>query len=138
LQLASVVDATNVNHSSPIPTIRVLQYKVIVQMASETESHGFGWALDNADVSVSVKPRRPYTPYNIFYLLERELMVQEPGKSNARKSLAASSSANDVVSPEDELDFPTRYKGIVMAPRWYDPNLKEKRKHRRTHGKVST
>ncbi|KAL3800026.1 hypothetical protein ACHAWO_004704 [Cyclotella atomus] len=110
---------------------------VIVQMANETKTHGLGWVLDNADVSVTVKPRRPYTPYNIFYLLERELMIQEPGKSNTKKSPPASSSANDAVSPEEELDIPTRYKGIIMAPQWYDPNCKEKRKHRRTHGKIS-
>ena len=92
---------------------------------------GLGWALDNANVSVRVKPRRPYTPYNIFYLLERELLVQEPNASSNASTKA------ERVNPEDELELPARYKGIIMTPQWYDPNRKEKRKHRKTHGKVS-
>jgi hypothetical protein len=96
--------------------------------ANKVKEHG--WSLDNADVSVRVKPRRPYTPYNIFYLLERELMVQEPKESLENVSPSASVNGN----PEDQLELPARYKGIVMSPSWYDPNRKEKRKHRRTHG----
>ena len=93
---------------------------------------GLGWALDNANVSVKVKPRRPYTPYNIFYLLERERLVQEPNVSSN-----AASTNRERVYPEDDVELPARYKGIVMNPQWYDPNRKEKRKHRKTHGKVS-
>ena len=94
-----------------------------------TKAQGLGWALDKANATVKVKPKRPYTPYNIFYLLERELMVQEPNNSTPATS--------PIVNPEDKLELPARYKGIVMSPQWYDPNRKEKRKHRRTHGKVS-
>ena len=96
--------------------------------------NGLGWALDNANVSVKVKPKRPYTPYNIFYLLERELLVQDPSKT---PSAARPSHNSSRVNPEDCIEVPARYKGIVMAPQWYDSNFKEKRKHRRTHGKVS-
>eukprot|EP00956_Cyclotella_meneghiniana_P030206 scaffold75397_cov67-Cyclotella_meneghiniana.AAC.7 len=106
-----------------------------------TKPKAVGWALDNANVSVKTKPRRPYTPYNIFYLLERELMVQEPKASSDddASSSAAPSSANPPSdNPEDKLKLPARYKGIVMGPQWYDPNCKEKRKHRKTHGKDLT
>lgn len=90
------------------------------------------WALDNASVSVKVKPRRPYTPYNLFYLLERELLVQDrPASSDTCIH------SSHVISPEDKLELPVRYKGkIILTPQWYDPNRKKKRKHRKTHGKV--
>lgn len=106
-------------------------------MASKPKA--VGWALDNASVSVKTKPKRPYTPYNIFYLLERELMVQEPKAApNDLSSTAAPTSVNlPSDNAEDKLKLPARYKGIVMGPQWYDPNCKEKRKHRKTHGKVS-
>lgn len=37
---------------------------------------------------------------------------------------------------EDGIPNPQRYNGVIMLPMWYEPNLKEKRKHRKTHGKV--
>lgn len=37
---------------------------------------------------------------------------------------------------EDEIPLPARYKGVVLSPNWYDSNFKEKRKHRKSHGKV--
>ncbi len=99
-----------------------------------------GWALDNADATDRIKPRRPYTPYNLFYLLERERVVQggvPPSvKDNAleRASMVADRSEK---RPEDDIPIPARYKNVVFLPKWYEPNLKEKRKHRKTHGKVS-
>ena len=68
-------------------------------------------------------------------------MVHEPKASSdddASSYTAPSSAANPPSdNPEDKLKLPARYKGIVMGPQWYDPNCKEKRKHRKTHGKVS-
>lgn len=107
--------------------------------SNETETDR-GWALDNADSSDRIKPRRPYTPYNLFYLLERELVVQgdEPSSETEiafeRDSVVAERSGKRL---EDDLPIPSRYKNIVLLPMWYEPNLKEKRKHRKTHGKVS-
>lgn len=101
---------------------------------------GRGWALDNADATDRIKPRRPYTPYNLFYLLERERVVQgdEPSsiKDTAfeRECMVAERSGK---RPEDDIPVPSRYKNVVLLPMWYEPNLKEKRKHRKTHGKVS-
>lgn len=94
-----------------------------------------GWALDNANVTVRVKPRRPYTPYNLFYLLERELLVQDPQESPGL--LALSPHPLQKGNLEDELELPSRYKGkIILSPKWYDPDCKEKSKHRKSHGKV--
>lgn len=39
---------------------------------------------------------------------------------------------------EDQIKPPSRYEKIIMAPYWYDPNMKEKRKHRKTPGMVSS
>ena len=92
--------------------------------------------------AVRIKPRRPYTPYNLFYLLERELIVQEidpqvaKEKAAKRASMLADPNRKKVVRPEDDIELPTRYKGCILLPHWYEPNLKEKRKHRKTHGKV--
>lgn len=100
------------------------------------------WAVDNAEPPIRVKPRRPYTPYNLFYLLERELVVQgnEPAAAEEKKTKRAKMlrerSSQIGKRPEDDIPVPLRYKGVVLLPLWYEPNLKEKRKHRKTHGKV--
>lgn len=94
------------------------------------------WQVDKTYASGNPKPKRPYTPYNLFYLLERELVVQKingPPKSNGikRKHVGVAPREEDQIKPS------SRYDGIVMAPFWYDPDMKEKRKHRKTHGMVS-
>lgn len=106
---------------------------------SSTET-GRGWALDNADATDRIKPRRPYTPYNLFYLLERELVVQGGGPSSVKEMAIEKESMVAELGgkrPEDDIPIPSRYKNVVLLPKWYEPNLKEKRKHRKTHGKVS-
>lgn len=103
---------------------------------------GRAWTLDNADATDRVKPRRPYTPYNLFYLLERERVVQGQGDDPSavreiafeRESMATERNEK---RPEDDIPMPSRYKDVIFLPKWYEPNLKEKRKHRKTHGKVS-
>lgn len=98
-----------------------------------------GWALDTADATIRVKPRRPYTPYNLFYLLERELVVQGHDPSMAKeKALEKNRVSSMRGRPEDDIPIPSRYKNVVLLPMWYEPNMKEKRKHRKTHGKVRT
>ena len=92
---------------------------------------------------MKIKPRRPYTPYNLFYLLERERVVQgnDPSASEERAKKKAKMqkerSAMMKERAEDSIPNPQRYNGVIMLPMWYEPNLKEKRKHRKTHGKVS-
>ncbi|KAL3797197.1 hypothetical protein ACHAW5_006059 [Stephanodiscus triporus] len=97
-----------------------------------------GWALDTANATIRVKPRRPYTPYNLFYLLERELVVQGHDPSMAKeKALEKNGVSSMRGRPEDDIPIPSRYKNVVLSPMWYEPNMKEKRKHRKTHGKIS-
>ena len=97
------------------------------------------WVSDtNADSSIQVKPRRPYTPYNLFYLLERELVVQGHEPSDAKtKALEKARATNAHNRQEDDIPIPERYKNVVLQPMWYEPNMKEKRKHRKTHGMIS-
>lgn len=57
-------------------------------------------------------------------------------KAAKRASMLADPKRKKVVRPEDDIELPTRYKGCILLPHWYEPNLKEKRKHRKTHGKV--
>jgi hypothetical protein len=95
------------------------------------------WQVDKTKASSKPKPKRPYTPYNLFYLLERELVVQNingPPKHTAAKRKPAGIAPRE----EDQIKPSSRYDGIVMAPYWYDPNMKEKRKHRKTQGMVSS
>ena len=95
------------------------------------------WQVDKTYADGKPKPKRPYTPYNLFYLLERELVVQKingPPKSNGFKRKHAGVAPRE----EDQIKPSSRYEGIIMAPYWYDPNMKEKRKHRKTHGMVSS
>lgn len=108
-------------------------------------SRGRTLSTDNVDTTTSdmtTKPRRPYTPYNLFYLLERELIVQEKEpamrleKEEKRAQMLADPKRRKVIRAEDDIELPTRYKGCILLPHWYEPNLKEKRKHRKTQGKV--
>ena len=95
------------------------------------------WRISKACANGISKPKRPYTPYNLFYLLERELVVQKingPPKNISSKRLHVGMAPRE----EDHIKPSSRYDGIVMAPYWYDPNMKEKRKHRKTHGMVSS
>jgi hypothetical protein len=89
------------------------------------------------NATVRVKPRRPYTPYNLFYLLERELVVQGHEPSVAKeKALEKARVSTMQERQEDDIPIPSRYRNVVLLPMWYEPNMKAKRKHRKTHGKV--
>lgn len=94
-------------------------------------------------VGAPVKPRRPYTPYNLFYLLERERVVQKNEPAMALEKKVKSEQIRktrpfEIQNREEEkIPMPKRYDNVIMLPQWYDPNLKEKRKHRKSAGKVS-
>jgi len=96
------------------------------------------WELQKAKVPTRVKPRRPYTPYNLFYLLERERVVQTDSNGETKyKNPKENAREPPNKRAEDEIPLPARYKGVVLSPNWYDSNFKEKRKHRKSHGKIS-
>ena len=89
----------------------------------------------------------PYNSYNIFFILERTLLLE------SRENGAASSTKMVRPRPGSEMNgeapctgyecidlppLPPRYKPLesVLKANWYDPGRKryEKRKHTKTHG----
>ena len=83
----------------------------------------------NVDVS---KPfRRPYNRYNLFFILERERLIQMRGGYTSRMHSASFPKSYFRV----ELPpFPPRYNDFVIPDNWYFPVKKNgKRLHRKSH-----
>lgn len=120
--------------SSPQSPMEMLGNAQSVKLQPRVPAVATVWKVNKKQTSSTPKPKRPYTPYNLFYLLERELAVQ---KINGPPSTKSNVTGTVPPRPEEQVKIPSRYDGIVMAPYWYDPNMKEKRKHRKTHGSIS-
>ncbi len=75
------------------------------------------------------KPKRPLTAYHIYFQIEREFIIQTMAGEDADKSIH-----------EGKIffhDVPKRYINIKLSPDWYfAPGKREKRKHRKQHGKI--
>lgn len=77
------------------------------------------------------KPMRPLTAYHVFFQIEREFIIQSTPGADA-----------DVVSLHDnkdiQADVPRRYRATKLSPDWFaGPGKRQKRKHRKSHGKIS-
>ncbi|KAL7540322.1 hypothetical protein ACHAXR_010041 [Thalassiosira sp. AJA248-18] len=78
---------------------------------------------------------RPYNCYNLYFILERELFLQERG---------VYPSSNHDEAAEFHVDYsgielpslPSRYSSLVLSDHWY-VHKKKKRAHVKTHGLVS-
>ncbi|KAL7537525.1 hypothetical protein ACHAXR_007885 [Thalassiosira sp. AJA248-18] len=87
---------------------------------------------------------RPYNNYNLYFLLERELFLQErgvyPSTNHAEEAstLQRSSSAGSHVdySGIDLPPLPSRYSALVLPDDWY-VHKKKRRAHVKTHGLIS-
>ena len=79
---------------------------------------------------------RPHNCYNVFFLLERERLLQSRPAYNPVTAAAAHSPVPDVAGYGylEMPDFPTRYKGLVLPPGWYVPGRNRVRKHVKSHG----
>ena len=79
---------------------------------------------------------RPHNCYNVFFLLDREQLLQSRPGYNPVTAAAANSPVHDVAgySYLEMPDLPTRYKGLVMQPGWYVPGRNRVRKHVKSHG----
>jgi hypothetical protein len=80
---------------------------------------------------------RPYHAYNIFFMLERERLIQE------MKELGGTVDAKQHHQLSYDLagygfitlpDLPPRFQHVHMPKGWYAPGKNTKRKHVRTHG----
>jgi len=77
------------------------------------------------------KPIRPLTAYHIFFQIEREYIIQ-----------TAPAGEDDDTSIHDNKVYlssvPQRYRDVKLPPDWYaGPGKRQKRKHRKQHGKIS-
>ena len=95
-------------------------------------------AIDNEDGSLlTMKTKRPYNVYNIFFLLERARLLQEASVEDAKRTTTNFLSHPDVY-PLSLPELPPRYHGLNLPSGWYMPWTKAKRKHVATNGREST
>ena len=79
--------------------------------------------------------RRPYNRYNLYFILERERLIQMRGGHTTRRH---ETSLADSYFRVELPPFPPRYRNIFIPENWYFPVKKnQKRLHRRTHGVAS-
>mmetsp|Transcript_550 Transcript_550/g.1305 ORF Transcript_550/g.1305 Transcript_550/m.1305 type:complete len:404 (-) Transcript_550:60-1271(-) len=79
--------------------------------------------------TIPKKPMRPLTAYHIFFQIEREFIIQNIDGEDADKSIHDNKVLLD--------DVPDRYKVVKLMPDWYaGPGKRQKRKHRKSHGKI--
>jgi hypothetical protein len=82
-----------------------------------------------ASLNIPKKPMRPLTGYHLFFQIEREYIIQTMAGEDSDASMH-----DKKVYLED---VPERYRNIKLSPDWYfGPGKKQKRKHRKSHGKV--
>ncbi|KAL9182749.1 hypothetical protein ACHAXT_004028 [Thalassiosira profunda] len=75
------------------------------------------------------KPQRPLTAYHIYFQIEREFIIQSNAGPDADKSIYANKSLIAGV--------PRRYRSTMLNADWYaGPGKRQKRKHRKSHGKI--
>ena len=75
------------------------------------------------------KPQRPLTAYHIYFQIEREYIIQSNAGPDADKSIYANKSLIAGV--------PRRYRSTMLNADWYaGPGKRQKRKHRKSHGKI--
>ena len=83
-------------------------------------------SMNNTDMK---KPMRPLTAYHIFFQIEREYIIQTTPGSDADKSIHNNKSYL--------TDVPRKYRKVKLLPDWYaGPGKRQKRKHRKSHGKI--
>ncbi len=77
---------------------------------------------------------RPCTAYNLFYQLEREFILQSILDMTPSVDTPFDQAADDVIPV-----LPQKYREIILSNDWYIPGKaqRKKRKHRKSHGKIS-
>lgn len=92
------------------------------------------------------KPTRPLTGYHLFFQLEREYILQTTDRDTDAAVYGPRRNDNRPLGKELDDKMPFRYRYIHLNPHWYasgsgkrvnDGKPLPKRKHRRTHGKIS-
>lgn len=76
---------------------------------------------------------RPYNHYNLYFILERELFLQQRGVSPTTDLTKAT---HVDYTGLDLPPMPARYSSITLQEEWY-LNKKKKRSHKKSHGLIS-
>ena len=81
---------------------------------------------NNAAASTRYDPckSRPYNRYNIYYILERNLLLQSNSEFKSKETTDASCSANFITGYENLRDIPalpSRYAKLELSHDWYMP-----------------
>ncbi len=94
--------------------------------------------MNENDVTLSNKHvHRQHNVYNIFYMLERQRLIQELNE------MCEISAANQNQQQSNDRagydlhglpDLPSRYQHVHMPQGWYVPGKNSKRKHVKSHG----
>lgn len=112
---------------------------------SFNSKHGDNSNADESNAKTKAKVDRVYNNYNLFFILERELLLQSNNAGSASASSLSSSknNGNGVRIPnEDYTDLtipplPSRYASLTLPPHWYVHGERQKRQHKKSHGVVS-
>ena len=99
---------------------------------------------DEVDLTtlVTTKPPRPYTEYTMFYQLEREFILHRvlaSGDGDGADSAARDGEGGEALFKDDPL-MPKKYRSLPLKADWYISGKSKKptkRKHRKSHGKLS-
>ena len=133
------------NHSegspiSPIPSELVVKKNenVITTSSSSTSSA--------KSSSPSKHSSRKFSRYNLFYRLERHLLLHQRGANNQVTSNSSSNSGNNNNEAKNKFyqalglpSLPTRYEGVPVPKFWFlsSKGNDKKRSHRKSHGVAS-
>jgi hypothetical protein len=82
---------------------------------------------------------KPYNRYNIFYMLERERMLQSNSSYKKKPSGDLSGKSTHGYEDLDLPDLPPQYASLDLSSDWFVPGrrMNKKRVHKKTHGLAS-
>mmetsp|Transcript_39095 Transcript_39095/g.94099 ORF Transcript_39095/g.94099 Transcript_39095/m.94099 type:complete len:616 (-) Transcript_39095:397-2244(-) len=102
------------------------------------------------EVTAKKSLAQPHNCYNIFFILERQMLIHAmkgssdgdgtPARVSDEKKIASSVDVDVDLNGYDSLslpELPQRYKGLTLENGWYIPGKNAKRKHVKTHGLTS-
>ena len=92
-----------------------------------------------ATTTTNLEPlSRPHNYYNVYFILERERLLQEKATgaivSRRRDQNSSFDLAASGYDSMDLPDLPPRYQGLSLENGWYVPGRNAGRKHVKTHG----
>lgn len=94
-----------------------------------------------ASLAVITKPSRPLTAYHLYFQLEREHIIQTTKSKDDAVEQNVDDSRLFGLQLDDEM--PLRYHNIRLDKNWFATgeekrgSMDQKRKHRKTHGKIA-